>query len=81
MKKSRVQCVIELGGVVLRSRVYVIVIYISYIRGREGWCPWAIYMRDIYRWFIYSTVRHVTFVSGSSFIRCRSSALGSSRAL
>ena len=81
MEKGRVQCVIELGGVVLRSRVYVIVIYISYIRGREGWCPWVIYMRDIYRWVIYSTVRHVTFVSGSSFIGCRSRALCSSRAL
>ena len=81
MKKSRVQCVIEFGGVGLRSRVYFIVIYISYIRGREGWCPWVIYMRDIYEWVIYSTVRHVTFVGGSNFIRCRSSALGSSRAL
>ena len=81
MKKSRVQCVIKLGGVGLRSRVYVIIIYIRYIWGRGGWCPCVIYMRDIYRWVIYSTVRHVTFVSGSSFIRCRSSALGSSRAL
>ena len=34
VKKSRVQCVIKLGGVGLRSRVYVIIIYIRYIRGR-----------------------------------------------
>ena len=82
MKKGRVQCVIKLGGVGLRSRVYVIIIYIRYSQGREGgWCPCVIYMGVIYRWVIYSTFRRVTFVSGSNFIRCRSSALCSSRAL
>ena len=81
MKQGRVQCVIKLGGGGLRSRVYVIIIYIRYRQGRGSWCPCVIYMRVIYRWVIYSTFRRVTFVSGSSFIRCRSSALGSSRAL
>ena len=41
---------------------------------------YAIYMGIIYRWIIYSTVRHVSFVSGSSFVGCRSRALRFCRA-
>ena len=79
MEESGVKCVIEVGGVVGRRRVCGdIVIYISYTWGRS---PCAIYMRGIYKWVIYSTVRHVTFVSGSSFIGCRSRALRFCRAL
>ena len=68
-----------MGGVVYRRRACVdIVIYSSYTWGRSS-C--AIYMRGIYKWVIYSTVGHVTFVSGSSFIGCRSRALRFCRAL
>ena len=41
---------------------------------------YAIYMGIIYRWIIYSTVRHVSFVSGNSFVGCRSRALRFRRA-
>ena len=34
MKQGRVQCVIMMGGVGLRGRVYVIIIYIRYSQGR-----------------------------------------------
>ena len=54
------------------------VIYSVYTWGRS---TYAIYMRVIYKWVIYSTVRHVTFVSGISFVGCRSRALRFRRSL
>ena len=79
MEESGVECVVKEGGVVYSRRACVdMVIYSVYTWGRS---TYAIYMRVIYKWVIYSTVRHVTFVSGSSFVGCRSRALRFCRAL
>ena len=62
----------------MRGRACVdMVIYRVYTWGRG---IYVVYMGIIYKWIIYSTVRHVSFVSGNSFVGCRSRALRFRRA-